>query len=64
MKWISYFGAPKKLLPNGGREFQNEEITEFTETFGIEFKCTAGESPWGNGKCERVVGLLKEIMRK
>ena len=25
---------------------------------------TASESPWSNGKCERMVGLLKEGMRK
>ena len=41
MKWISYFGAPKKSLSDGSREFQNDEIAEFIEKFGIELKCTA-----------------------
>ena len=49
---------------DGGREFQNEEIAEFTEKFGIELRCTASESPWWNGKCEKVVGLRKGTMRK
>ena len=31
MKWVSYFRVPKKILLNGGREFQNEEIVKFSE---------------------------------
>src|SRR6201990_198253 len=63
-KWISYFGAPQKIITDGGREFQNEEIIEFTEKWGIEMLCTASESPWSNGKSEKTVGILKEGMRK
>ena len=57
------FGASQSILADGGREFQNEFI-EFTEKWGIEMLGTASESPWSNGKCERMVGLLKEGMRK
>src|SRR5215469_2167566 len=63
-KWVSYFGPPGKILSDGGREFQNEEFAEFAEKQGIELMVTASESPWSNGKCEKVVGLLKEGMRK
>ena len=35
-------------------------MVEFTKKWEIELKCTASENPWGNGKCEKVVGLLKE----
>ena len=38
-------------------------MTEFTEKWGTELKCTASESPWNNRKCKKVMGLLKEIMR-
>ena len=31
-----------------------------TKKWGIELRCTANESLWGNGKCEKVAGLLKE----
>src|SRR5215469_3866198 len=63
-KWVSYFGPPEKILSDGGREFQNEEFAEFAEKQGIELMVTASESPWSNGKCEKVVGLLKEGIRK
>ena len=49
---------------DGGWEFQNEKMTGFMEKWGIQLKFTASESPWGNGKCGKVVGLLKEMMRK
>ena len=63
-KWISYFGAPSKILSDGGREFQNDDFLEFSEKFGIELLSTASESPWGNGKCEKAVGILKEGLEK
>ena len=63
-RWISYFGAPKKILSDGRREFQNEEMVKFSEKWGIELKYAASESSWGNGKCEKVVDLLKKTLRK
>ena len=63
-KWISYFGPTVKILTDRGREFQNEVMVEFTEKWVIKLKCTASESPWSNGKCERMVGILKEGLRK
>ena len=50
MKWIIYFGATKRILSDGGQEFQNEEMAEFTEKWGIELKYKVSKSPWGNGK--------------
>ena len=64
MKWISYFGAHKRILSDGGQEFQNEEMAEFTKKWGIELSCTANESSQTKGKYKKVLGLLKEIMRK
>lgn len=63
-RWVSIFGPPKRILTDGGREFQNEEFVEFTECYGIELICTSSESPWSNGKCEKMVGLLKEGLKK
>ena len=34
------------------------------ERFGITVKATAAESPWSNGKCEKMVGLIKDAIRK
>jgi len=63
-KWIGIFESPKKILTDNGREFQNEEMYTYTEALDIEIKSTAAECPWSNGKCERMVELLKERVRK
>ena len=62
MRWISYFGAPKKISDRW-REFQNEEMEGFSEKFGIELRCMASESPWRNGEWEGG-GLIERNLRK
>src|SRR5215469_16111224 len=63
-RWIGIFGPPKKFLTDNGREFQNEEVYVLCEALNIEIMTTASHSPWSNGKCERMVGLLKDSIRK
>lgn len=63
-RWLSIFGAPRKILTDGGREFQNDEFVEFTDSWGIELLSTASDSPWSNGKCEKMVGIIKECLIK
>ena len=58
------FLSIRKILLDGSWKFHNEEMTEFTESRGIYLKTIASDNPWGNGKCEKVVGLLKETMKK
>ena len=62
--WVAIFGTPSTLLTDNGKEFQNESVLKMCEAFGINCKATAAESPWSNGKCEKMVGLLKDAMRK
>src|ERR1700755_1664326 len=63
-RWISIFGAPERIISDNGLEFQNEEMKLLCERFNIKQLATAAESPWSNGRCEKMVGLLKDSMRK
>ena len=63
-KWISIYGPPRRILTDNGREFQNDLFYEMCESMDIKVLTTAAESPWSNGKCEKMVGLLKEGLRK
>jgi hypothetical protein len=63
-KWLSVFGAPDSVLSDNGLEFQNPEVRMLYERFNIRMLTTAVYSPWSNGLCERMVGLLKDTMRK
>ena len=63
-KWVSIFGTPRVIFSENGREFNNEKLRIMAEKFNIKVKNTSAESPWSNGLCEKMVGLVKETMRK
>ncbi|CAL4059344.1 unnamed protein product [Meganyctiphanes norvegica] len=62
--WITIFGAPKKILTDNGREFNNSEMRALGEAFNIKIMTTAAESPWSNGICERLNGVLGTLVNK
>ena len=62
--WVSLFGTPQKLLSDNGREFNNEKVRNMADLFGIKILCTAAESPWSNGVCERLNYILGISVKK
>ena len=56
--WITTFGAPRQFLSDNGGEFNNESMRSLGERYGIKILCTAAESPWSNGICERLNCVL------
>ena len=62
--WICIFGSPKSILSDNGCEFNNAEVRDLGEAFNIEVLCTAAESPWSNGACERLNAVLADSVRR
>ena len=62
--WITFFGAPKKILTDNGGEFKNPEMRALGEAFNFKVMTTAAESPWSNGICERLNGILGTLVSK
>ena len=62
--WVAYFGAPKILLTDNGREFNNEEFREMAQNLNIIVKTTPAQSPWSNGVNERHNAVLGEMVTK
>ena len=62
--WIALFGSPKKILTDNGGEFNNNEFRSMAENFNMGVMCTAAESPWSNGVCERLNAVLKDNVLK
>lgn len=62
--WVALFGSPKKILTDNGGEFNNNDFRSMCENFNIEVMCTAAESPWSNGVCERLNAVLKDNVLK
>ena len=63
-EWVSLFGVPESTLTDNGGEFYNSEFRSMTENFGIVVQCTAANSPWSNGICERHNATLTETYLK
>src|SRR5215469_14911886 len=51
-------------MSDNGLEFQNEPMKKLCEKMWIIQRATAAESPWSNGKCEKMVGLIKDSLQK
>ena len=58
------WSPPKKILTDNGREFQNEEMRNLTDSWNIEMMTIAAESTFSNGRREKTVGLIKDGLRK
>ena len=64
LSWIVIFGPPLKLISDNGGEFVNAEMRALGEAFSIKMMTTAAESPWSNGTCERLNGVLGKLVLK
>ena len=62
--WIIIFGPPNSILTDNGGEFSNPDMRSLGEAFNINLKTTAGERPWSNGVCERLNGVLANLVLK
>ena len=63
-KNLSIFGPPQKILSDNGGKFKGKKWDSLCETFNIEQKTTAAESPFSNGIVERNNAIIYESMMK
>ena len=56
--WISLFGAPGKLLSDNGLEFNNNDMRELGDMFGVKILATAAESPLSIGTCDKLNSII------
>ena len=64
LSWITHFGAPKQIFSDNGGEFNNEEMKALGEAYNMKVLTTAAESPWSNGVCERLNGVIGNLVGK
>ena len=55
----SFGHQPKYLLHDNGQPFKDKAFQEFLINIGIKSKSIAPYSPWQNGICERLVGIVR-----
>ena len=64
LTWITNFGAPRQIFSDNGGEFNNGEMKALGEAFNSKVLNTAAESPWSNGVCERLNGVIGNLVGK
>ena len=63
-EYISFFGPPKELLSDQGKEFLNKMVENLSVKCGIERRVTASYHPQTNGLTEHFNATLVNSLRK
>jgi hypothetical protein len=63
-RWMSGGSIPSSVISDNGREFCNSEFSRMCIDYGILHRKVGVESHKSNGRVERVIGSLKEGLRK
>jgi hypothetical protein len=61
--WM-YFGFPKIIQSDNGKEFTNEALNKLCETVGIDKRLITAYHPQANGLAESYVKIAKNILKK
>ena len=57
-------GCPVKMITDGGPQYTSEEFKRFAKNWEFKIEFSSPEYPRGNGKAERSVQTVKQIIRK
>lgn len=58
------FGAPTEILTDRGANFMSRVLAHYVARVGSHHSFTSAFHPRTNGKCERLNGVLKQMLRK
>ncbi|KAJ8651309.1 hypothetical protein O0I10_013203, partial [Lichtheimia ornata] len=61
---VMRFGVPEEILTDRGPNFMSRILAHYTARVGAHHLFTSAFHPRTNGKCERLNGVLKQILRK
>ena len=63
-KWVSVFGTMEMFHKDGGKEFNNDELTKVAEYLNVKQTTTAAYSPHQNGTNERNHATVDRMIKK
>jgi hypothetical protein len=63
-KWIYRFGVPEGIITDNGSSFMSQLAMKFYEKLNITKRTTSVYHPQSDGKAERTIGTIKNIIKK
>ncbi|KAG1001557.1 hypothetical protein G6F27_012762 [Rhizopus arrhizus] len=61
---VMRFGCPAEIVTDRGANFTSKLVKQYTDRVKVTHKLTSAFHPRTNGKCERLNGVLKVMLRK
>ena len=61
--WFSYYGIPRFLISDQGKNVSGNEILSLCKGLGIKKLQSSSYHPQGNGSAERAIGSIKALLR-
>lgn len=61
---VMRFSCPKEILSDRGSSFMSKVVQRYVKRIGTNHKFTSSFHPRTNGKCERLNGTFKQMLRK
>jgi hypothetical protein len=61
--FFSLFGAPKRIITDAGRNFQNLDLAKFLDQWGVKYDFVTPDVHRGNGQVERYMRTIMNLIR-
>lgn len=61
---VNQFGPPRSIISDNGTSFTSGAVQTYARKMGINWKTTLAYAPMSNGRAERMVGTLKNGIKK
>jgi hypothetical protein len=61
--FFSLFGAPKRIITDAGRNFQNLDLAKFLDQWGVKYHFVTPDVHRGNGQVERYMRTIMNLIR-
>ena len=61
---VAPYGCPKFMVSDNDMKFNSGPVRDYARSLGVHWKFVSAYNPRGNAKAERMVGTLKQAVRK